>query len=64
MYQNLHNLVERAVVQQAEVDQRQHTGIESHGTHMSSSWSKGAQAYQSTPMRIHIKHIIRGIHDA
>jgi tRNA C32,U32 (ribose-2'-O)-methylase TrmJ len=41
VYQNLRNLVERAAVQQDEVDRRQHTSTESHGTHTASSWSKG-----------------------
>jgi hypothetical protein len=37
MYQNLCNLVERVVVQQADVNWRQHTGTESRVTHMASS---------------------------
>jgi tRNA C32,U32 (ribose-2'-O)-methylase TrmJ len=41
MYWNLRNLVKRAMVQQDEVDMPQHTDMESRGTHMASSWSKG-----------------------
>jgi hypothetical protein len=62
MYWNLRNPVERAVVQ-VEVDWRQHTGTESRGTHTTSSWSKRAQASQSTLTHVHIKHRIGGIRD-
>jgi hypothetical protein len=41
MYWNLRNLVERNILQQAEVDRQQHTNIESRGTCTTLSWSKG-----------------------
>jgi hypothetical protein len=63
MYQNLHNLVERAATQQAKVDWRQHTSTESHGTH-DLVLEQGAQASQSTSTCVHIKHRIEGIRDA
>jgi hypothetical protein len=64
MYRNLHKLVERVAVQQVEVDPRQHIGMEGRGTHTASSWSKGAQASQSTITCVYIKHRIGGIRDA
>jgi hypothetical protein len=37
MYRNLHYLVEWVAIQQAEVNQWQHSGTRSRGTHMGSS---------------------------
>jgi Fe2+ or Zn2+ uptake regulation protein len=41
MYRNLHNFVERAAVQQVEIDRQFSLGIESHGPQTASSWSMG-----------------------
>jgi hypothetical protein len=43
MYQNLPNLVERATMQQAEIDQYFPLGTESYGLQTTSSWSRRAQ---------------------
>jgi hypothetical protein len=63
MYRNLRNLVERATMQQVEVDWRQHTITESHDTH-DLVLEQGVQASQSTWMHVHIKHRMGGIRDA
>jgi tRNA C32,U32 (ribose-2'-O)-methylase TrmJ len=45
MYRNLRNLVERAAVQQAEIDRQLPTEMDSYNPYMASSWSRG----RSTP---------------
>jgi tRNA C32,U32 (ribose-2'-O)-methylase TrmJ len=41
MYRNLRNLVERAAVQQAEIDRQFPLRTKSYNPKMASSWSKG-----------------------
>jgi hypothetical protein len=41
MYQNLHNLVEKATMQQAEFNQQVPVGMDNFGTRYASSWGRG-----------------------
>jgi hypothetical protein len=41
MYQNLHNLVKKATMQQAEIDRQAPIGMDSFGTRYASSWGRG-----------------------
>jgi hypothetical protein len=64
MYQNLYNLVEKTVVQQAKIDRWAPTGTDSFGTLSASSWSRGALPSQSTKSHIPLKNHLGDIRDA
>lgn len=63
MYRNLCNLVEKTTVQQAKIDRRVPSGVDSYGTRTTSSWSKGAQPSQSTRVCVLLKNCLGDIHD-
>jgi hypothetical protein len=58
MFQNLHNLVERAAVQHAEIDRQAADGIDGLNNHSTSMWSREALPSHSTkswvPMKTHL----------
>lgn len=61
MYRNLRNLVERDIMQQAEIDRQFTPGTESCGPNMTSSWSRGAQPSKSTKTCVPMKDRLGGI---
>jgi hypothetical protein len=64
MYQNLHDLVERATVQQSKIDRQFSLDIENHCPQIASSWSMRAQTTRSTRRRIPMRDHLGDIRDA
>lgn len=64
MYHNLHNSVERASMQHAEINRQAPAGMDSFYTCFTSTWSRETLPSQSTKSWVPIKNQLSNICDA
>lgn len=64
MYQNLHDLMERATIQPSKIDRQFSLDTENHDPQTIQSWSMRAQTTRSTRRRIPMRDRLEDIRDA